>query len=167
LWILVGVLALIGLLALTRPSGAESQDLPQSATPTTSTSTAPVSPPPQSGTSTPESGADVASPQSSDPGWRAVVEGFAADFANDGDHNVWLKRLTRWVTPELADGFTETSDTRRPTGKVVDIAPESEGDYAAEALVHYDSGLQVHLRVEYGTDGWRVASVTPVPPDNH
>jgi hypothetical protein len=164
--VLVAILVVIGLLALTRPSGAKSHEVSESATPTTSTSAAPASPPPQSNRLTPDSGADAVSPPSADSQWRPVVEGFAADLTQDGDHDVWLKRLTRWVTVDLADGLAETADTRRPSGEVVDITPESEGDYAVEALVEYDSGLLLYVRAEYGIDGWKVASATPVSPDD-
>lgn len=98
-----------------------------------------------------------------DEPWAKAVNGFAEAFTADtDDHDKWLEQLIPWVTPYLAAQYETTDPNRRPHGVITSIEPIALGDYSADAVVAYDSGLIIRVRAENSPEGWRITSAVPV-----
>ena len=92
--------------------------------------------------------------------YRVVARGFAQDFTTPGAD--WLDRVSRWVTPHLAQAYTSTDIRRVQQAQLVDLTEYSTGASVSDFIATYDTGLELAIRVEYSSTGWQVSTCQPM-----
>ncbi len=92
--------------------------------------------------------------------YRVVARGFAQDFTTPGTD--WLDRVSRWVTPHLAQAYTSTDIRRVQQAQLVDLTEYSTGASVSDFIATYDTGLELAIRVEYSSTGWQVSTCQPM-----
>ena len=92
--------------------------------------------------------------------YRVVARGFAQDFTTPGTD--WLDRVSRWVTPHLAQAYTSTDIRRVQQAQLVDLTEYSIGASVSDFIATYDTGLELAIRVEYSSTGWQVSTCQPM-----
>lgn len=95
---------------------------------------------------------------------KAVVTRFATNFGSpNGNHDLWLARLTPDVSMQLAEQFRLT-DIRNVTQASVTVVdgPVRQAPASMTFDVTYDDGSRIEVRVEPGPDGWKAVNVLPL-----
>lgn len=91
--------------------------------------------------------------------WRPVLEGFSTDFAQPGTD--WATRISQWTTSELAAGYTDTDPTQLITGIPTAYEQALTTGRLIDAIVTYDTGDRIAVRVENSDTGWVITRVQP------
>ena len=96
-----------------------------------------------------------------DDGWSQVARGFASDFVSHaGDDAAWVERISRWMTPSLAEAYRYADARRLPTGSPTSIDVLAEGLGIVDARVAFGNGATAILRLEATSrGGWTIAAV--------
>lgn len=103
-------------------------------------------------------------PDGADDGWREVVLGFASDLAShDGDHAAWHRRLSRWVTPALAESYQHADPRLLPREGTTRVLASNEALGVVEAVLVQEEGtiLVVRLERSQADPSWSVTSAAP------
>lgn len=180
---MVGILAVVAVIAIATVIGELSEDTPATTTPTIEYSQEPTTPPthtdePPSADSktTPDddqghkqpkdhkSAKDKTNKTDGPPEWRQVIDGFATAFTKPGKHEPlkkWHKKLARWITPDLAAAYKSTDPRNLPDTTLADITIESQGDEAVTAIIRYRGLPPTWVIVQPTADGWRITQVEP------
>ena len=95
---------------------------------------------------------------------RATAERFATNFASpNGNFDDWLARISPDVSAQLAEQYRLT-DIRNVTQATVQsmTGPLNQLPGTMAFQVAYSDGSRVEIRVEMGTEGWKVINVLPL-----
>lgn len=98
-------------------------------------------------------------------GWRRVATGFIADLAShDGDHTAWHRRVSRWLTPALAETYRHTDPRLLPAAGSGRVLAWDEGLGVVQAIVAQDDGAIVVMTLQrrHVDDSWLVSDAQPV-----
>lgn len=104
--------------------------------------------------------ADHNTPMGTPQEYLDVANGFARDFTIAGPD--WHSRVSRWVTPELADAYRTTDPHRVPSAVLTDVQVQALGSSVVDLIATYDTGLRLGIRVEYAFGGWKVSTCQPM-----
>lgn len=98
--------------------------------------------------------------------WRGTAEDFGRDFGTAGPD--WTERVARWTSPHLAEQLSISDPLRRPTGTLMSVEPQIDGESTVWVVAGYagDSGdgFRVIIRLDLAADGWLVTDVAPAGP---
>lgn len=77
------------------------------------------------------------------------------------DHGDWLRRVSRWTTPQLAQQYRYVDPARIPGAALVGLDPVTVGAHVVDVTATYDTGLTLAVRLELGPEDWRVTRAQP------
>ena len=169
--VLIGLIAVVGLIWQHTTTEPASQRAESSATATSEPAPADVASvdesapdgqqPPQ------EPGAAVPLPDTSVDAARATVQRFATNFASpNGDFDDWFSRISQDLAAQLQEQYRLTDIRNVAQAAVTSVSgPVNQTPGAMAFRVAYSDGTQVEVRVEMGVqaEGWKVINVIPVP----
>lgn len=96
-----------------------------------------------------------------------VAASFAADYAHtEGGKDPWLDRMTRWTTPQLADGYRLTDPNRLPVAHLRRMSPPLNSDSGTILYDAFYDTITLEIRLAYIEDRWLVVAAldaTTVP----
>ena len=98
------------------------------------------------------------------PEWRNVIDGFAADFprpAKNESYAQWHKKLSRWLSPDLAAAYKSTDLRSLPNTRLTGITIDSRGHEAVTAIIRYRGLTPTWVVVQPTPDGWRITQTQP------
>lgn len=173
----IGVLALAGLIwqhdnpapvpAAGRPAAAVSHDSGISAEPSAADPAAAAAP--DNGQNSNDAGAQgdptaTVVPDGSVEGARATAQRFATNFATpNGDAADWLNRISPDLSLQLETQYRSTDIRNVPQAGVQALTgPVSQQPGSMAFDVTYTDGNRIEVRVEMGTEGWKVINVLPL-----
>lgn len=96
------------------------------------------------------------------PEWKRVLDGFARDFNQaTGSKKKWRQRMSRWVTPHLAEAYKTVDPRLLPNTSIERTEIQSQGSEAVTAVIHYRGIQPVWVHLQPTPDGWRVTEAEP------
>lgn len=86
-----------------------------------------------------------------------VAAGFAADYGNPGsDKDDWLARISRWTSPQLADGYRMTDPNRLPQAVFQHLSPPLNNDSGTIVYNAIYDTMTLEIRLGFVEDRWQV-----------
>lgn len=103
-------------------------------------------------------------PDGSVEGARATAQRFATNFATpNGDAADWLNRISPDLSLQLETQYRSTDIRNVPQAGVQALTgPVSQQPGSMAFDVTYTDGNRIEVRVEMGTEGWKVINVLPL-----